>query len=42
MLFARGSLHLLRTPLGGKPSSLPPDSEIFRSVWPTTLSFDAA
>jgi len=40
MLFAHGSLYLLRTPLGAKLSSLPPDSEIFQSVWPTTLSFE--
>jgi diguanylate cyclase (GGDEF)-like protein len=40
MLFAHGSLYLLRTPLGAKLSSLPPDNEIFRSVWPTTLSFE--
>ncbi len=40
MLFAHGSLFLLRTPLA---AVLPwmPDSQIFESVWLTVLSFEA-
>src|SRR5579883_1031646 len=41
MLFAHGSLYLLRTPLGAMLPWLPPSNALFESVWLTMLSFEA-
>jgi diguanylate cyclase (GGDEF)-like protein len=41
MLFAHGSLYLLRTPLGAMLPFLPMSHEMFESVWLTVLSFEA-
>jgi diguanylate cyclase (GGDEF)-like protein len=41
MLFAHGSLYLLRTPLGAMMPWSPSNSEVFESVWLTVLSFEA-
>jgi diguanylate cyclase (GGDEF)-like protein len=41
MLFAHGSLYLLRTPLGAMLPWIPKDNQIFESVWLTVLSFEA-
>jgi diguanylate cyclase (GGDEF)-like protein len=41
MLFAQGSLYLLRTPLGAMLPWLPSNKEMFESVWLTVLSFEA-
>jgi diguanylate cyclase (GGDEF)-like protein len=41
MLFAHGSLYLLRTPLGAMLPFLPTSNEVFESVWLTVLSFEA-
>src|ERR1700689_2347625 len=41
MLFAHGSLYLLRTPFGAMLPWLPTGSEVFQSVWMTVLSFEA-
>ena len=40
MLFAHGSLYLLRTPFGAMLPWLPSSSEVFESVWLTVLSFE--
>jgi diguanylate cyclase (GGDEF)-like protein len=41
MLFAHGSLYLLRTPLGAVMPWLSAGNEVFKSVWLTVLSFEA-
>jgi diguanylate cyclase (GGDEF)-like protein len=41
MLFAHGSLYLLRTPLGAMLPFVPANNEVFESVWLTVLSFEA-
>jgi diguanylate cyclase (GGDEF)-like protein len=41
MLFAHGSLYLLRTPFGAMLPWSPGDNEVFESVWLTVLSFEA-
>jgi diguanylate cyclase (GGDEF)-like protein len=41
MLFAHGSLYLLRTPFGAMLSSSPTSNSAFQSVWLTVLSFEA-
>jgi len=41
MLFAHGSLYLLRTPLGAMLPWLPTSNQVFESVWMTVLSFEA-
>ena len=41
MLFAHGSLYLLRTPFGAMLPWSPTSNEVFESVWPTVLSFEA-
>jgi len=41
MLFAHGSLYLLRTPFGAMLPWSPTGSEVFESVWLTVLSFEA-
>jgi len=41
MLFAHGSLYLLRTPFGAMLPLLPKTNEVFESVWMTVLSFEA-
>jgi diguanylate cyclase (GGDEF)-like protein len=41
LLFAHGSLYLLRTPLGAMLPGLPTSNEVFDSVWLTVLSFEA-
>src|SRR6476620_10253433 len=41
MLFAAGSLYLLRTPLGAMLPWLPTSNQVFESVWMTVLSFEA-
>src|ERR1043165_7687985 len=41
MLFAHGSLFLLRTPLAAILPWTPADSDVFDSVWLTVLSFEA-
>ena len=41
MLFAHGSLYLLRTPLGAMLPWLPTSNEVFESAWLTVLSFEA-
>ena len=41
MLFAHGSLYLLRTPLGAMLPFSPISNEVFESVWLTVLSFEA-
>jgi SNF family Na+-dependent transporter len=41
MLFADGSLYLLRTPLGAMLPWLPTSNQVFESVWMTVLSFEA-
>ena len=41
MLFADGSLYLLRTPLGAMLPWLPTANQVFESVWMTVLSFEA-
>ncbi len=41
MLFAHGSLYLLRTPLGAMLPWLPTSNQMFESVWLTVLSFEA-
>jgi diguanylate cyclase (GGDEF)-like protein len=41
MLFAHGSLYLLRTPLGAMLPWIPNGNQIFESVWLTVLSFEA-
>jgi diguanylate cyclase (GGDEF)-like protein len=41
MLFAHGSLYLLRTPLGAMLPFSPTSNEVFESVWLTVLSFEA-
>jgi diguanylate cyclase (GGDEF)-like protein len=41
MLFAHGSLFLLRTPLSAVLPWTPANSEVFDSVWLTVLSFEA-
>jgi diguanylate cyclase (GGDEF)-like protein len=40
MLFAHGSLYLLRTPLGAMLPWIPKGNQIFESVWLTVLSFE--
>jgi diguanylate cyclase (GGDEF)-like protein len=40
MLFAHGSLYLLRTPLGAMLPWVPHGNQIFESVWLTVLSFE--
>jgi diguanylate cyclase (GGDEF)-like protein len=40
MLFAHGSLYLLRTPLGAMLPWIPKSNQIFESVWLTVLSFE--
>ena len=40
MLFAHGSLYLLRTPLGAMLPWLPRGNQIFESAWLTVLSFE--
>jgi diguanylate cyclase (GGDEF)-like protein len=40
MLFAHGSLYLLRTPFGAMLPWLPANSEVFESAWLTVLSFE--
>jgi diguanylate cyclase (GGDEF)-like protein len=40
LLFAHGSLYLLRTPLGAMLPWPPAGSEMFESVWLTVLSFE--
>jgi diguanylate cyclase (GGDEF)-like protein len=41
MLFAHGSLYLLRTPFGAMLPWSPTGNEVFDSVWMTVLSFEA-
>src|ERR1700728_3059077 len=41
MLFAQGSLYLLRTPFGAMLPWLPIANQVFESVWLTVLSFEA-
>jgi len=41
MLFAHGSLYLLRTPFGAMLPWSPTGKEVFESVWMTVLSFEA-
>ncbi len=41
MLFAHGSLYLLRTPLGAMLPWLPTSNDVFESAWLTVLSFEA-
>src|SRR6516162_7512571 len=41
MLFAHGSLYLLRTPFGAMLSATPTSNSVFESVWLTVLSFEA-
>ncbi|HML08304.1 MAG TPA: GGDEF domain-containing protein [Xanthobacteraceae bacterium] len=41
MLFAHGSLYLLRTPFGAMLPWLPTSNQVFESVWMTVLSFEA-
>jgi diguanylate cyclase (GGDEF)-like protein len=41
MLFAHGSLYLLRTPFGAMLPWSPIGKEVFESVWLTVLSFEA-
>jgi diguanylate cyclase (GGDEF)-like protein len=41
MLFAHGSLYLLRTPFGAMLPWSPVGNEVFDSVWMTVLSFEA-
>ncbi|HXW41330.1 MAG TPA: GGDEF domain-containing protein, partial [Xanthobacteraceae bacterium] len=41
MLFAHGSLYLLRTPFGAMLPWLPTNDQVFESVWLTVLSFEA-
>jgi len=41
MLFAHGSLFLLRTPFGAMLPWVPVNDEVFESVWLTVLSFEA-
>jgi diguanylate cyclase (GGDEF)-like protein len=41
MLFAHGSLYLLRTPFGAMLPWSPTSDEVFESVWLTVLSFEA-
>jgi len=41
MLFAHGSLYLLRTPFGAMLPWRPANNEVFESVWLTVLSFEA-
>jgi len=41
MLFAHGSLYLLRTPFGAMLPWSPTGSVVFESVWMTVLSFEA-
>jgi diguanylate cyclase (GGDEF)-like protein len=41
MLFAHGSLYLLRTPLGAMLPWSPSSGAVFESVWLTVLSFEA-
>ena len=41
MLFAHGSLYLLRTPLGALLPWTPKGDKMFQSVWLTVLSFEA-
>jgi diguanylate cyclase (GGDEF)-like protein len=41
MLFAHGALYLLRTPLIALLPWLPIGNQVFGSVWPTVLSFEA-
>jgi diguanylate cyclase (GGDEF)-like protein len=41
MLFAHGSLYLLRTPFGDMLPWLPTGNQVFESVWLTVLSFEA-
>lgn len=41
MLFAHGSLYLLRTPFGAMLPWLPIANQVFESVWLTVLSFEA-
>jgi diguanylate cyclase (GGDEF)-like protein len=41
MLFAHGSLYLLRTPLGAMLPWSPSPGDMFESVWLTVLSFEA-
>ena len=40
MLFAHGSLYLLRTPFGAMLPFLPTSNQVFESVWLTVLSFE--
>jgi diguanylate cyclase (GGDEF)-like protein len=41
MLFAHGSLFLLRTPIGAMLPWVPASNQLFESVWLTVLSFEA-
>jgi diguanylate cyclase (GGDEF)-like protein len=41
MLFAHGSLYLLRTPFGAMLPFSPTSNDVFESVWLTVLSFEA-
>ena len=41
MLFAHGSLYLLRTPFAAMLPWLPTNDQMFESVWLTVLSFEA-
>jgi diguanylate cyclase (GGDEF)-like protein len=41
MLFAHGSLYLLRTPFGAMLPWLPSGNDVYESAWPTVLSFEA-
>jgi len=41
MLFAHGSLYLMRTPLGAMLPWQPTDHDVFGSAWLTVLSFEA-
>jgi diguanylate cyclase (GGDEF)-like protein len=41
MLFAHGSLYLLRTPFGAMLPWSPTSNQVFESVWLTVLSFEA-
>ncbi len=41
MLFAHGSLYLLRTPFGAMLPWLPASNQVFENVWMTVLSFEA-
>ncbi|HUZ34548.1 MAG TPA: GGDEF domain-containing protein [Xanthobacteraceae bacterium] len=41
MLFAHGSLFLLRTPIGAVLPWVPATNQLFESVWLTVLSFEA-